>query len=88
MFLFNDAGFTQQVNNVGDLITRKKVKEMNSIHLKYVDDLSFTESVDMSSLSHVPRDLRTHVQGQNWPCFTNSQFKGLPAIIGDTKFCK
>ena len=59
LVLINDAGFSQQVNNVRDLITRKKVKEMNEIHLKYVDDLSLAESVDMSSLSHVPRDLRT-----------------------------
>ena len=56
--LINDAGFSHQVNNVGELITKKKINEMNRIHLKYVDDMSLAESVDMPSLSHVPRDLR------------------------------
>ena len=32
--------------------------KMNTIHLKYVDDLSLAESVDMNNLSHVPRNLR------------------------------
>ena len=45
LVLINDAGFSHQVNNVGDLITKKKVKEMNLIHLKYVDDLSMAEYV-------------------------------------------
>ena len=58
LVLIDDAGFCDQMNNAGELITKKKIKEMNVIHLKYVDDLSLAESVDMTSLSHVPRDVR------------------------------
>ena len=58
LVLINDAGFSHQVNNVGEQITKKKINEMNRIHLKYVDDLSLAESVDMTSLSHVSSDLR------------------------------
>ena len=42
-------------NDVGESITKKKVKKMNEIHLKYVDDLSLAESIDMTTqLSPVP----------------------------------
>ena len=58
LVLIDDAGFSDQKNNAGDLITRRKIREMNAIHLKYVDDLSLAESIDMTSLVHVPRDLR------------------------------
>ena len=56
LVLINDLGFEDQVNNAGDLITsNKKVKEMNVIHLKYVDAFSVAESVKMSSqLDSVP----------------------------------
>ena len=49
-----------QTNNAGELITaRKKIKEMNSIHLKFVDDLTIAESIDMSNqLKAVPIDQR------------------------------
>ena len=49
-----------QINNAGELITaRKKIKELNTIHLKFVDDLTIAESVDMSTqLKYVPRDKR------------------------------
>ena len=50
LVLIDDAGFCDQINNAGKLITKKKIKEMNVIHLKYVDDLSLAESVDMTSL--------------------------------------
>ena len=46
------------MNNAGDLITEEKISELNAIHLKYVDDLSLAESIDMTSLVHVPRELR------------------------------
>ena len=59
LVLVNDAGYENQVNNAGELITKKKVKELNVIHLKYVDDLSLAESIDMNSqLSQVPVDER------------------------------
>ena len=44
LVLINDLGFEGQLNNTGELITRKKrVKEVNEIHLKYVDDLALAE---------------------------------------------
>ena len=59
--LINDAGFEGQQNNAGELITRKKsVFEMNTIHLKYVDDLAFAEAINMKTqLMHVPVQERT-----------------------------
>ena len=58
LILVNDLGFVGQTNNTGELITaRKKIKEMNSIHLKFVDDLTIAESIDMSNqLKTVPID--------------------------------
>ena len=60
LVLINDAGFKGQANNAGQIITaRKKVKEMNVIHMKYVDDLTIAESVDMSTqLKAVPMSER------------------------------
>ena len=50
LVLVNDSGFMGQINNAGELITaRKKIKELNTIHLKFVDDLTIAESVDMST---------------------------------------
>ena len=46
--LINDVGFGDQSNNVGELITcKKRLKEFNTIHLKFVDDLTVAESIDM-----------------------------------------
>ena len=60
LVLINDAGYADQENNVGELITcRKKVKEMNNIHLKYVDDLTLAESVNMDTqLIQIPETER------------------------------
>ena len=60
LILINDVGFDEQANNVGELITRKKkLKEMNVIHLKYVDDLALAEAVNVKSqLTHIPVDVR------------------------------
>ena len=71
--LIDDLGFSDQVNNVGDLITqKKKVIEMNGIHLKYVDDLALAEAVDMGTqLTSVPCEERplpdVRIQSKNWP---------------------
>jgi hypothetical protein len=60
LVLINDLGFEGQVNNVGELITsKKKLTEINGIHLKYVDDLALAEPVNMASqLTTVPLDER------------------------------
>ena len=54
--LINDVGFEGQKNNTGDLITSKKnMKTMNEIHLKYVDDLTLAEAINLpASLVEVP----------------------------------
>ena len=49
LVLINDEGFKGQVNNAGELLTSKRnVKKVNEIHLKYVDDLTLAEAVNLS----------------------------------------
>ena len=48
LVLINDAGFKEQTNNVGEMITeRRNFKAANEIHLKYVDDLTIAESIKL-----------------------------------------
>ena len=58
--LINDVGFPSQVNNTGDLITSKRnMKTVNEIHLKYVDDLTLAEAINLpAKLLHVPESER------------------------------
>ena len=50
LVLIDDLGFCGQMNNVGDLITqKKKVFEINGMHLKYVDDLALVEAVNLTN---------------------------------------
>ena len=50
LVLINDAGYEGQVNNAGDVITRrKKANDLKVIHMKYVDDLTLAEGVDMTT---------------------------------------
>ena len=60
LVLINDLGFDDQTNNAGELITcKKRIKEFNLIHLKYMDDFAVAEAVDMKSqLTQVPVDAR------------------------------
>ena len=49
--LINDAGFSGQLNNAGELSTSKRnFKAVNQIHLKYVDEMSLAESVNLKEL--------------------------------------
>jgi hypothetical protein len=51
LVLINDVGFSNQMNNVGEIITcKKRVKEFNEIHLKYVDDLAIGEAIKMKEM--------------------------------------
>jgi hypothetical protein len=51
LVLINDAGFANQVNNAGELITSKKnFKAANQIHLKYVDDMSIAEAIKLKEV--------------------------------------
>ena len=58
--LINDVGFKGQENNAGDIITSKRnMKAANEIHLKYVDDLTLAEAIDLpKNLVSVPNDER------------------------------
>ena len=48
LVLINDAGFEDQRNNTGELITCKyTVKTANEIHLKFVDDLTLGEAINL-----------------------------------------
>ena len=46
--LINDIGFEGQLNNVGEVVTSKRnMKMVNEIHLKYVDDLTVAEAINL-----------------------------------------
>ena len=60
LVLINDAGFEGQLNNAGELITSKRnMKNVNQIHLKYVDDLTLAEPINLAKqLVSVPASVR------------------------------
>ena len=48
LILINEAGFEVQENNAGELLTTKRnMKRINQIHLKFVDDLTLAESINL-----------------------------------------
>ena len=48
--LINDVGFEGQSNNLGDILSSKRnMKQANLIHLKYVDDLTLAEAINLPS---------------------------------------
>ena len=50
LVLVNDVGFAGQQNNAGELITcKKRLAEINVLHLKYVDDLLLAETINMKT---------------------------------------
>jgi hypothetical protein len=60
LVLINDAGFKYQSNDVGERITsRKNIKAANTIHLKFVDDLTMAEAIKVKDkLVSVPESVR------------------------------
>ena len=60
LVLINDVGFEGQLNNAGKLITSKRnMKNINQIHLKYVDDLTMAETINLGEqLVEVPESVR------------------------------
>ena len=58
--LINDIGFNGQTNNIGEIITcKRKMKEINEIHLKFVDDLTMAETIDLrNQLTPIPVNQR------------------------------
>ena len=75
LVLINDVGFDDQVNNVGEVVTcKKRLKEYNQIHLKYVDDLTVAEAVSTKTqLKTVPIEQRP--QPDNYHDRTGHQLK-------------
>ena len=48
LVLINDVGFENQQNNAGEVAASKRnIKEANRIHLKFVDDVTLAESIDL-----------------------------------------
>ena len=48
IILINDVRFGGQMNNTGDLITsQRKMKTVNGIHLKFVDDPNLVEAINL-----------------------------------------
>lgn len=59
LVLVNDVVFEGQSNNNGEIITSKKrIKLMNELHLKFVDDLTVAESANMKTLEACPLEER------------------------------
>ena len=60
LVLINDVGFSDQTNENGELITcKKRIKAYNELHLKYVDDLTLAEAINMKTqLNCVPVEER------------------------------
>ena len=58
--LINDVGFEGQTNDAGEIITsRRNMKKANEMHLKYVDDLTLLEAINLpKQLESVPEDVR------------------------------
>ena len=55
IILINDLGFEGQTEDLGEIITSKKhLRTLNEIHLKYVDDLSLAEAVELNTLQDIP----------------------------------
>ena len=76
LVLINDLGFDNQKNNTGELITRRNnLKAANVLHLKYVDDMTLAESINLKkNLVHIPESVRPlpdsfHAKTGQYPSF-------------------
>ena len=59
LVLINELGFEGQQNNAGELLTSKSnMININQIHLKYVDDLTLAEAIDLDKLVSVPASVK------------------------------
>ena len=60
LVLINDAGFEGQENNLGEIVTSKRnMRKANEIHLKFVDDLTIAEAIDLKKqLVKLPEESR------------------------------
>ena len=61
LVLINDVGFSNQLNNAGDIITNhRRLSTSNVIHMKYIDDLTIGEAIKMKNLDKIPLENRVH----------------------------
>ena len=93
LVLINDVGFDAQSNDVGDVITSKKnVKQLNEIHLKYVDDLLIAEAINMKEqLETVPiqdRPLPDTYHARTGHCFPLEESKVHSQLLKTKKYAK
>ena len=73
IILINDLGFNDQKNETGEIITcKRKMKELNEIHLKFVDDLTLAEAV---SLKTQLTDKPNRPQPDNYHARTGQELK-------------
>ena len=50
LILINDVGFNEQINDIGEINTcKRRMRQVNELHLKYVDDLALAEAVTMKT---------------------------------------
>ena len=80
-FLINDLGFEGQENITGELITSKRsLKTANEIHLKFVDDLTLAESINLpDKLVKVPDEQRA--QPDNYHARTGHAMPNLDSRV-------
>ena len=83
LILINELGLKEQSNNVGETITKvKRPKTQEAIHLKYVDDFSLAESINlktqlmMNSSSQKPESYHNRT-GHMLPCMNSLIHKQL-----------
>ena len=63
LVLVNDVGFGSQSNDNGEIITcKRRVKKLNELHLKYVDDLALAEAIEMKTQLTQLQDRTDHSQ--------------------------
>ena len=67
LILINDVGFEDQQNNLGEKITSKRhIKRANHIHMKYVDDLSIAEAINLPERLEINSDRQQPDTYHSW----------------------
>ena len=93
LVLVNDIGFNDQKNDAGEIATSKRnMKELNLIHLKFVDDLTLAESINLPEKlnilpeSEIKRPETYHERtGHSLPESNSQVFNQLSKILDYTK---
>ena len=66
LILINDVGFNDQRNDLGEISTcKKRLRQVNKLHLKYVDYLALAEAISLETQQLRTDHTQTHtMQGQ------------------------